>query len=323
MKQKKQGPVKVRYSFIRIMSVSDLSRRQLPFMSAVSANPGPTLWITGCIHGDEVGGIVVIQEIFKRIRARGLIRGKVFALPLMNPMGFETASRNIIYSMEDLNRSFPGTPSGTLAQRIADKIFTTITETGPDLVIDLHNDWIKSIPYCLIDPVNESFSSGVYDIIPGMAEKTGLLIVCDSETIPGSFSYNLIKNGIPSFIMELGESYVVNEKNIELGIGAILNVMTYFGMTDPGHKSAPYPLTEEFLGTIYNYTTKPLSSSSGIIRFMEKPGNRVKKGQTIARIYNTFGKLQEAVISQSDGIILGHSDLSAVFPGLPVIASAV
>ncbi len=323
MKQKKYGPVKVRYSFIRIMSGSDLSRRQLPFMRAESSVPGPVLWLTGCVHGDEVGGIVVIQEIFKRIRATGLVRGKVLAFPLMNPLGFETASRDIIHSSEDLNRSFPGTSSGTLAQRIADRVFTTITGTGADLVVDLHNDWIKSIPYCLIDPANESFGSGIYEKITGIAEKTGFLTVCDSETIPGSFTYNLIKNGIPSITMELGESYVVNERNIELGVGAILNLMKYLGMVGPDYEPVPFPLTEQYLGTVYHYTTEPLSSTSGIIRFIEKPGNRVRSGQTVARIYNTFGKLQETVIAKNHSIILGHSDLSAVFPGLPVIASAV
>ena len=35
-------------------------------MSAESKNQGPTVWITACGHGDEVGGMVVIQEIFKK-----------------------------------------------------------------------------------------------------------------------------------------------------------------------------------------------------------------------------------------------------------------
>ena len=57
---------KIKYSFIKIMTGSDLSRRRLPFMSAESSKSGPVVWLTGCGHGDEVGGTVVIQEIFKR-----------------------------------------------------------------------------------------------------------------------------------------------------------------------------------------------------------------------------------------------------------------
>lgn len=58
----------------------------------------------------------------------------------MNPLGFETASRHITLSGEDLNRSFPGDKEGSLAGRIANQIFTKIKETKPFLVLDLHND---------------------------------------------------------------------------------------------------------------------------------------------------------------------------------------
>ena len=110
---------------------------------------GPVIWFTGCMHGDEIGGTVIIHELFKKLQKR-LLRGRVLAFPLMNPFGFETSTRTII-SEEDLNRSFPGDEKGTLAQRIAAKIFNQIMVSRPSYVIDLHNDWNKSIPYALLD----------------------------------------------------------------------------------------------------------------------------------------------------------------------------
>ena len=86
---------KVKYSFLKILTGSDLSRRRLPFMAIESVRPGPVVWLTGCIHGDEVTGIVTIQEVFKNIRKQPLRNGSLYAFPLMNPIGFETASRNI------------------------------------------------------------------------------------------------------------------------------------------------------------------------------------------------------------------------------------
>jgi len=128
-------PVKIHYTFKKIMTGSDLSHRRLPLMTATSANPGPLVWLTACSHGDEVSGIVVIQEIFKGIRRR-LLRGSVKAFPLMNPLGFETKSRNITMSREDLNRSFPGSPNGSLGERIANRIFSEIVENKPDIVLE-------------------------------------------------------------------------------------------------------------------------------------------------------------------------------------------
>jgi len=103
---------KIKYGFINIMTGSDLSVRKLAVMSAKSNNPGSVVWLTGCVHGDEVGGIAIIQEIFKKLKTQPLIRGSIFAIPIMNPMGFETNSRHIAMSEEDLNRSFPGQKTG-------------------------------------------------------------------------------------------------------------------------------------------------------------------------------------------------------------------
>ena len=174
---------RIRYSFLKILTGSDLSRRRLPFMAAHSPNPGPIVWLTACGHGDEVGGIVIIQDIFKRIRKTGLRRGSIYAFPLMNPIGFESISRHITLSKEDLNRSFPGNKNGTLGERIADQIFTEITETEPTVVLDLHNDWIQSIPYTLIDKDSSSYPEEMGQKIRFFAMESGFLAIQDTEEL--------------------------------------------------------------------------------------------------------------------------------------------
>src|SRR3989344_817712 len=142
------------YSFKKILTGSDLSSRRIPMMELHGKESGPTVWLTGGIHGEEVGGVVVIQEIFKILQKEQLLKGSLYAFPLMNPIGFENATRYLPMTKEDLNRSFPGEEDGTLSERIAKVIFDNIIKTKPDLVIDLHNDWTQSIPYTLIDPKN-------------------------------------------------------------------------------------------------------------------------------------------------------------------------
>ena len=55
-------PNETKYSFVKIMTGSDLSIRRLPMMVTRSPNPGDVVWLTACVHGDEVGGVVVVQE---------------------------------------------------------------------------------------------------------------------------------------------------------------------------------------------------------------------------------------------------------------------
>lgn len=316
----------IRYSFINVLTGSDLSSRRLALMSAKSKNDGPVVWLTGCVHGEEVGGIAIIQEIFKKLKKDPLIAGAVYAFPLMNPMGFEMVSRSIGVSGADLNRSFPGNPNGSLAERIADKIFTTIMQTKPTLVLDLHNDWTQSIPYTLIDPYPGAQQKAAYDQVKEFAQKTGFVVINeqedpdDKEELKKTLSGSLLQVGIPSLTLELGEAYVVNEQNVREGMKAVWNILVHLGMVSPIPQILDYKLPEALKGKILHYSHQPLSSTSGIIRFMVKSGELVKKDQPIARIYNVFGKLRETLLAQRDGIVLGHSDSSVAIPGDPIVS---
>ena len=91
-------------------------------------------------------------------------------------------------------------------------------------------------------------------------------------------------------------------------------------MTDGSNDLFQYPLPKVIERNILCYSAKPYSSTIGIIRFLVKPGQAVKKEQPIAKIYNAFGKLQETMQAIEDGIVLGHSDTSVAFPGKPIMA---
>jgi len=316
---------KINYGFFKIMTGSDLSTRRLAIMSAKSKNPGPVVWLTGCVHGDEVGGIAVIQEIFKKIRTQPLEKGSIFAIPLMNPMGFETNSRYLAISEEDLNRSFPGKKTGSLAERVADKIFSTIMETRPALVLDLHNDWIKSIPYVLIDPPPHKHKDA-YDTTKKIAQQTGFLIIKEQETsddadeLKKTLSGSLINQGIPALTLELGESYIIDEKNVKEGVQSIWNILAHLNMVKPPDSPFQHSSRHDLENKILNYSHLPTSSTSGIVRFLVKPGETVKSGQPIARVYNVFGRLEETITANYDAVLLGNSDSVVALPGVPLMA---
>jgi predicted deacylase len=284
-------------------------------MELDSEAAGPTLWVTGCMHGDEIGGTVIIHELFKKLQKR-LLRGKVMAFPLMNPFGFETNTRTII-SEEDLNRSFPGDEKGTLAQRIASKIFNYILNSKPSLVIDLHNDWNKSIPYALLDPA--SYKS-IDHQVERLASMSGLLQIVDTDKIHSSLTFNLIQEGVPALVLEMGESMTVNEQNIEIGLNALWNILRKLEMVSEEGPFYQYPLPQRVGEKPLIYSCLPLSSTSGIIRFIRKPGEMVVKGQKIARVYNAFGKQIESISALQDGIVIGYSDSAVSFPGSAVMA---
>lgn len=313
---------KLKNSYLKPFMNADISMRGLPFMQAWSGKPGPTVWLTACAHGDEIGGIIVIQEIFKRLRRHPLTSGNVFALPIMNPIGLEMAAREIPFSGEDLNRSFPGKLQGSLAERMAARIFETITSSEPAFVFDLHNDWIHSIPYVVIDSPVSPHTEDAHAASLKVAHQTGFVIVNESEPVKGSLTYELLDQQIPALTIELGESHVVNEANIQRGVQLVWNSLDHLGLIHEPEQAFQMDLPARFFGKRLHYVETPLSSSSGLIRFHCEPGQSVKEHQVLAKIYNPFGRLQETLRAQHNGLILGYCDSSFAYPGAAVIAMA-
>src|SRR5699024_6487796 len=67
--------------------------------------PGPTLFLSAAVHGDELNGVEIIRRLLKQ---RGLrqLRGTLIAVPIVNVHGFLRHER-YLPDRRDLNRSFP------------------------------------------------------------------------------------------------------------------------------------------------------------------------------------------------------------------------
>ncbi|MDH5718066.1 MAG: succinylglutamate desuccinylase/aspartoacylase family protein [Spirochaetia bacterium] len=317
---------RIKQKRLSILTGSDLSIKRLALIEHDSGLNGPVVWLTACIHGDEVGGIAIVHEVLSFLRKNPLLRGKVFAFPILNAMAFEVGTRDIPITNEDLNRSFPGSMRGTVGERTAHKIFSTIVDTHPTLVLDLHNDWLRSIPYIILDS-GKIESKESYKIAAKIGRKTNLPLVKEpfsqksNELVNKTLVGNLLLNDIPALTLELGTSQIVDEKHVSLGVYIILEILKSLQMIDVNLKM-PEEIKNNFSNKIYIYNDKPYFSQTGLIRYLAKPGQLILKGKPFASLYNVFGKLTETLFVENDSLILGHNDSSVGIPGNPVAAFA-
>jgi predicted deacylase len=268
-----------------------------------------------------VGGTAIVHDVLAYLRRLGLSRGCVYAYPLINSMGFENASRFITADGEDLNRCFPGDVRGSMGQQIARRLFDTILKSAPDLVIDLHNDWIRSVPYCLVDPANQYPRKALYRQVFRIAAATGLLLVEDSDVfhpLATTLAGALIAEGIPALTIEAGGSFAVVEDGVAAGTQAVLSIlgmldMIAFTSTDVRKRSP---------ARVLRYTDRPLCTTSGLVRFSVEPGQEIRNGQQVATVYSAFGSPEETLTAGGDGFVLGLEDHARVLPGRAVIAIA-
>ena len=121
------------------LSVSVLasgSELRIPVLTVEGAAPGPTVGLTAGIHGDEHTGTEIVRRVLTGLD-RTRLRGRIRAIPVVNPLAFETRTRHTPLDMQNLNRVFPGSRAGWLTEQIAAVLVAGFLP-GLDYLIDIH-----------------------------------------------------------------------------------------------------------------------------------------------------------------------------------------
>jgi len=312
--------MKLRRDFIPLFRSIDGSTRRLPIMVAESEKAGPTIFLCAAIHGDEVNGTAVIQSVFKKIeREQALVSGKIIALPILNPVGFELVSRHEPYEEADLNRQFPGRADGDYPQRLAYTILSLIEEEKPEIVLDLHTDSINSIAYTIVDFPKTVKDTKIIKNCMKLAYDLGFHWALDSEDAAGypiekSLSGALVTKGIKAVTIELGGPWVISEEFRKLGFSAIWRLLGKYGMVkvSPAQKIIETGIDAE---NILVFSDEVKIQSTGIVEFRVTPGQKIEAGQVLGKVRDVFGRTVETITSLRAGVVFSHDDQSAAFPG--------
>ena len=123
----------VRLSVGRLPSDTQLSIQVHVFRSK---KPGPTTLILAGVHGDEINGVEIVRRVLNDKIANKITNGSIIIIPLLNVYGFINFNR-YVPDGKDVNRSFPGTKSGSLASRIAGTLTNHILPLI-DYIFDFH-----------------------------------------------------------------------------------------------------------------------------------------------------------------------------------------
>ncbi len=304
---------KISHRFLDYINYFDLSNRRLLILEAQSSIKNPVVWLTCGLHGNELTGIAVIHEVFKIVEKIGLSKGSIFAFPAINLFGMDVDSRRFTPSDEDLNRIFPGKPDGSPGERLTHIVFSEIISQSPQLIIDLHADWFRSVPYVVLDPNYGKVSLEA-------AQATGLLITKEAEMIENSLSAEILKKGIDAITVELGENNFINEANVNYGIRAILNILEYLGMLPDVTEHHNFDIPKHFFEKVMVYN-EIKCTQGGLVRFKVSVNEEVKKGQHVADAYNLFGEVIEKIVNPFDNsIVTGICDNCLVNPSETIIA---
>lgn len=265
--------------------------------------PGPTVFVTAALHGDEINGTGAIRSLLADPEWQ-LVAGTVLMIPIVNVLGFERHSR-YLPDRRDLNRCFPGTESGSMATRLAKVIFDQIVKRC-DFGIDLHTAAIRrtNFPNVRADLKNETCGE--------LARVFGAGIILDGAGPKGSFRREATKSGCPTIVVEGGEVWKVETSVVECMTRGICNVLKELGMM------AGIPEVPENQAVIKK--TKWLRAErGGFMQMHVAPGDTVVAGQAIATNSSLLTEDQNRLESPHSGVVIGMTTLPAVQPGEPVV----
>lgn len=254
---------------------------------------GPTLFLTAAIHGDELNGVEIIKRVMKRAVLKSL-RGCILAVPVVNIFGFIDQSR-YLPDRRDLNRSFPGRVTGSLAARLAHMVATEIVANS-NFGIDLHTGAVHrtnfpQIRANLSDPDSRR-----------MANAFGAPVVIDANVREGTLRAYAGSQGVPTLLYESGEALRLDELSIEAGVNGVMRVLRELEMLPAQTKIAK--VVEP---TYANDTSWVRAPMSGIINMRCRLGQRVKSQQVLAKISDPFGEIETDVVAPAGGIVIGRS----------------
>lgn len=261
--------------------------------------PGPTVLILGGIHGDEVNGV----EIVRRTIASGMLdklkKGSVIAIPLLNVYGFINFSRSV-RDGKDVNRSFPGSKSGSLAARVA-YLMTKEILPNIDFGMDFHTggSTIDNHPQVRVSRGDEEALR--------LAKIFSPPIILQNNPIPKSHRIQAMKMGKPILIYEGGESMRMDENSIAVGNQGITRVLRSFKMTDEQ--------VERAKTTIFSNSKWVRASRAGMVNLVVRSSQKVKKGQVLAEIHHLDSMKMIPIKSPADGIIAAHVNNPVVSRG--------
>lgn len=262
---------------------------------------GPTLFVTGAVHGDELNGTGIIRELmFSNME---LESGTLILVPVVNVFGFERHSR-YLPDRRDLNRSFPGDASGNLTARLAHTIHREVIERS-DLGIDLHTAAVgrTNFPHVRADLRVAKLGE--------LADWFGCEVIIDRAGDEHSLRQVATENGVPTINMEAGEALKIEPAVVELGVRGVKNVLRRLGMLRGRIGRPAYQ-------TVVKQSRWVRAQAGGLLRFHVAPGELVDAGDAIATCDSFFRAESPTLRAPVAGIVLGMTTLPVVRPGEPV-----
>ena len=289
-------------------------------IACVANGTGPTVLVLGGVHGDEYEGQVAGLRLARELDP-SRVSGRVIVIPCMSP-GASRAGTRLWPSGANLNRSFPGSPSGHAHEQLADFV-TRVLLPLSDVVIDMHSggssSWYVPVSHMHVvdDPAQrramleamQAWNTDFHYLYIDIAG-TGLLAV-EAE-----------RQGKLVVATELGGGGHVPAAVHRIAQRGLANVLRHLGvLVGEVETRASLGLPEAIILDARNPANYLMAPESGLWETLVDPGDPVEAGQPVGAIHflERLDRRPELVTAPLDGIVVKIRAMSVTEQGDNVI----
>ncbi|MED5390106.1 MAG: N(2)-acetyl-L-2,4-diaminobutanoate deacetylase DoeB [Pseudomonadota bacterium] len=280
-------------------------------ITVVRNGEGPTALLTGGNHGDEYEGITALLKLANGLQAEQ-ITGRVIIIPMLNHPAVLNGTRTSPLDGGNLNRCFPGDPTGTLTEKLADYLTRYLVPLC-DVVLDIHagGRTLDLLPFAATHRmVDKAFEARC---LAG-ASAFGAPYTLFMAELEGSVLFDSVVEGQGKVFIstELRGGGTTTPETVALAERGVDNVLRFAGIL-PGE---PEPVASRAL-EIPDSDAYRVSEHTGILEMTVALGDWVTAGEVIARVYSLerSGEAPQLYRAPYDAVLIGRRHPALVTVG--------
>lgn len=240
---------------------------------------GPTALLTGANHGDEYEGPVALMDLAVSLKA-GHIEGRVIIVPAMNYPAFRAGTRTSPIDRGNMNRSFPGSPSGTVTEKIANYIQTVLLPEA-SIVLDFHSGGktLDFIPFASAHVLENKEQQAACVAAVEAFNAPYSMIMLEIDNV-GMYDTSVEDQGKTFVTTELGGGGTSTAYSNGIAKKGVRNVLKHAGIMKGELEVAPSVMLDMPDGDCFVFC-----EDDGLFEAMKDLGDRVETGEIVARVW--------------------------------------
>ena len=292
-------------------------------ITQIKNGTGPTALLSGGNHGDEYEGPIALYNLAQKTKIAD-ISGRVIIVPAMNYPAFCEGTRVSPIDGLNMNRVYPGKGKGTVTQKIAHYFSRTLLPMA-DYVLDIHSGGktLDFVPFAACHHLpNKELEAKCSAAMNAFGAPFQLkMLEIDAVGLYDTQAESMNKVFVTT---ELGGGGTTSPETIEIATRGVDNFLIHAGIL----KGKVASLYEDSINLeMPDDSCFLFSEQKGLLEPFINLGDRVKKGDLMARIRNieNMSLAPHDYFAPRDGMVISRHYSSLVQMGdcINVIAEVV